>query len=89
MFLFKIGNNKNDKVPKNTVKTVCEIQTNHPKAVPAVSEIPYKRKISAINNGKAPKPLLVNPIAKLPITKPINAVVMLIVLVSLSAKMVI
>mgnify|MGYP006207773863 CR=1 FL=1 len=49
--MFKIGSNKNESVPKITTISVCEVHTNQPKAVPAVSGTLYNKRISAIKKG--------------------------------------
>ena len=70
------------------VKSVCEVQTSHPNAIPISSEIPKREKIKAIANGYAPKPPLVNPTASVPKIKPIITTSKVIVVVSGNANIV-
>lgn len=66
---------------------VCEVQANHPNAVPTSLEIPYKPKINAMEKGYAPNPPLEKPTAKLPKMNPITTMLNDISAVSGSAKM--
>lgn len=66
---------------------VCEVQANHPNAVPTSLEIPYKPNIKAIEKGYAPNPPLEKPTAKLPKMNPITTMLNDISAVSGSAKM--
>ena len=69
-----IGSNKNDKSPRKTVMSSCEVHTIQPKAFPASNGMWYKNKLLAISIGKNPNPPLVKAMVKLPITKATNAV---------------
>ncbi len=69
-------------MPNKTVISNCEVQTIHPNAFPASSEMPYRNKILAIKTGKNPKPPLVKVIVKPPMTKATTTVPILIELVA-------
>ena len=87
LFLFKMGSSKNEIPPEIIINTVCEVHTSQPKAVPTVEGMWYNKNICAINSGNAPKPLFVNPMARLPMTNAVMTAPKLIVLVSSRAKM--